>query len=93
MKVVKRMIDGHPHLRPLLDKKRRASEHALGDAVEAWREQFNSGSVDNFEATNTYNNCRRIADDYSVSDELKRHADRLLLRALMRAAEIERDSS
>jgi hypothetical protein len=93
IKTIKRVLDTHQELRPLLDEKKRANESALGDAVEVWREQFNSGAVDNFEAAGTYDNCQSTAAKCAGPDELKRHAEGLLLRATTRANEIERDSS
>ena len=93
MKEIKRVIDRRPQLRPLLDEKKRAKKHALSDAVEAWREQFNSGAIDNFEATGTYNFQRDLAAKCASPDELKRLADQLLRRVTMKATEIERDSS
>jgi len=93
LKDIKRILDPRLELRPLLDKKKRGGEYALGDAAEGWREQFNGGTVDNFEAVGTYDNCRSIAAKYISPDELKRCAEELLLRAITRANEIERDSS
>jgi hypothetical protein len=91
MKEIKRIIDTHQELQPLLDEKKRASEHALGDAAEAWREQFNSGAVDNFEATNAYNQCQTIAATCVGPDELKICAEGLLWRAATKACEVGRE--
>jgi hypothetical protein len=93
MKDIKRLIDRHLKLRFLLDEKKRAKKHALSDAAEAWREQFNGGALDNFQAMETYHHCQRLAARCVSPDELKGHADQLLRRATMRANEIERDSS
>jgi hypothetical protein len=93
IKDIKRVLDRRPELGPLLDKKKRGSEYALGDAAEVWREQFNSGAVDNFEATGTYDYCQSIAAKRAGPDDLKRHAEGLLQRATTRANELERDSS
>lgn len=93
IKDIKRVLDLRPELGPLLDKKKRGIEYALGNAAEVWREQFNSGAVDNFEAMGTYNYCQSIAAKCAGPDDLKRHAEGLLQQATTRANEIERDSS
>jgi hypothetical protein len=93
IKTIKNGLDTHQELRPLLDEKKRANENALGDAAETWREQFNSGAVDNFEATNTYNRCQTMAAACAGPDELKKCAEGLLWRAAMKAGEVGRDSS
>src|SRR5262249_26052173 len=78
IKEIKRAIDRHQQLRSLLDEKKRAKNHAVGDAVEAWREQFNSGAIDNYEATSTYNFQRGSAAECTDPVELNRLADQLL---------------
>jgi hypothetical protein len=93
IKDIKRILDRHLKLRPLLDKKKRAKDYALGDAAEAWREQFKSDAVDNFEAAGTYDNCQGLVTKCIGPDELKRCAASLLQRATTKAGEIERDSS
>jgi hypothetical protein len=93
IKDIKRIIDTRRELWPLLDKKKRANERALGDAAEAWREQFNSRAVDNFEAAGTYDNCQGLVTKCIDTDELKRCAEGLLQRATTKAEEIERDYS
>jgi hypothetical protein len=83
IKVIKRdYLDGRTELRPLLDKKCRTS---LGEAVETWREQFNSAAVNNFEAMGTYNNCRSMA---AKCANLKQHAEALLSLAATTAEQV-----
>ena len=93
LKDIKRTFDPRLELRPLLGKKNRGGEYPMGDAAEAWREQFNGGTVENFEAVGAYANCRNIAASCTSPDELVQHAERFLRLAVKRANDIERDSS
>jgi hypothetical protein len=93
LKDIKRILDPRLELRPLLGKKNRGGEYALGEAAEAWREQFNGGTVENFEAVGAYENCRNIATSCTSPDDLVQHAERFLRLAVKKANDIERDSS
>jgi len=81
IKQIKDIIDARQELLPLSDEKRRTNDRTLGDIAEGWRDQFNRGTVDNFEAANTYDHCQTMAAACVGPDELKVHAEGLLRRA------------
>ena len=81
-------------LYPLIDKKRKkhTKRLSLGDAAEGWREQFNCGEVDNFEAVSTYANCQAMAAAVSDPDAKMNFAERFLQMAVSMMPSINRDS-
>jgi hypothetical protein len=94
LKVIKGRIDTHAMLYPLIDKKRKkhTKRLSLGDAAEGWREQFNCGEVDNFEAVSTYANCQAMAAAVSDPDAKMNFAERFLQMAVSMMPSINRDS-
>ena len=93
MKVIKDRIDTHAMLYPLIDKKRKkhTKRLSLGDAAEGWREQFNCGEVENFEAVGTYANCQAMAAAVSDPDATLKLAESFLQVAISRMPSINRD--
>jgi len=90
MKIIKAKIDTYAVLHSLLDKKRK-DHTTLGDAAEGWREQFNNGEVNNFEAVGTYANYQGMAAAVSDPEKIKL-AEIFLQMAISRMPSINRDS-
>jgi hypothetical protein len=85
LKAIKDKINKHEQrLWPLLDDRQMRD---LAGAAAGWRDQFNAGTVKNFEATNAYITCKGL-----VADDIDALAEALLRLAAEMAEEVSRDS-